>query len=696
MSKASINTHGSVLPWGEGALVAALGWLTFVCFALHFGPDISVDALHYHFYLGKNAWGQGMSRDFLAAGLQSYLTPYAYVPLSWIQSQQWSIGTALIFIASLQSLIVPALWLLACAVLGASPDWKSLAWRVAAILAGLCSPVLLAQVGSTFIDLGTSIPVVLAGALCAFASNARRPVIFLLAAGGLLGLASALKWTQAPIAVAMVMSGALACARSDDAMASAKRQVFAWATRVMIISVGLGLVFCGVMAHWSLLMWSEFGNPIFPMANAWFKSPDFGSFSFVHHRFVPDSLIIWLTKPFVMLDIYSYVHTEIRSPDAKPLLFCIALVALAICKLRLINSSSCQAACSARHPSFGWTLAFVGMAWCVWLSWSGNGRYAIALFAVMGVSLVAIIARLKSMMSVGGFQLLVLISMLLQMAALASADYRWTVSRGWKASDPFIKGSLPLELQKSPATFVTTNGLTHSHLAFSAHPESRWIGLLGSASIRPQGPGFARAQKMLAQSSRIYLVMRASVPAGDLVQSKVERSSENMARAASGVIEPYGLQADASQVCLFAETHTLKFEIESTKIRRGFWYCPVRYSEALATESKAKRESAQDQKIERAMDAAELLCPRFLKPGKTMPSIHGADQRFRNYPPTDAALIYQAGFLRMETYGNFQAVKIGTVDDLLRGKVSAPEACSLSVNPGKLPWNRWKEDSLAK
>lgn len=675
------------LPWREGLIVMVVGWLGFVSFALYLGPDINVDSLHYHFYLAKNAGGQAIARDFFAAGLQSYLTPYAYVPLAWMQEYGWSTGTALIFIASLQSAMVPSLWLCACAIFGVSCGRDAMVWRLLAVVAALSCPVLLTQVGSTFIDLGTSIPVVLAGALCALASNARRPVVLLLIAGALLGLAAALKWTQVPLAGAMVIAGAFASAHNDQQASPRRLLVKAWLVRAGFISVALAVVFCLVMANWSMMMWSEFGNPIFPMANAWFKSPDFGEYSFVHNRFVPDEWAIWLSKPLLMLDVYGYVHTETRSPDARPFILCILLALLAANRWRAPKTATVTSQPSVHAPRYAWTLVFIAMGWSIWLTWSGNGRYAISLFAVMGLALVAVMARLRTCLKSRSFQVLALIVVCLQMVLMASSAYRWSYTTSWKMADRFVRGELPRTLQREPATFVTIDSLTHSHLASTGHQASRWLGILGSASISPQGPGFERAQKILSQSDKIYLLLRGGRSTG-VEDASAMFSPLNKAVLIAETLTPYGLEADSSQGCVFGDTHSMPDEIEGANITRGFWYCPLRYSLKLVEQSLVERQRLQDRKVEQAMDAAESLCPRLLKPAKTITSIRSLRYRYRKYPPTDATLIYQAGRLRIQAYADIRDVDLGSIDDVMEAKVGAPDICRGSVNPGKPPWVR--------
>lgn len=677
------------LPWREGLLVAVVGWVAFVCLALYLGPDLNVDSLHYHFYLAKNAWGHAITRDFLAAGLQSYLTPYAYVPLAWMQEDGWTNVTALIFIATLQSAMVPSLWLCACAIFGVSRGCDAVMWRVLAVVAALSCPVLLTQVGSTFIDLGTSIPVVLAGALCGLASNARRPVALLLFAGALLGLATALKWTQGPLAVSMVIAGAFASRISDKSGFPSAPIVKAWLIRAAIISVAFGVVFCLIMANWSMMLWKEFGNPIFPMANAWFKSPDFGNYSFVHNRFVPDEWAVWLAKPLLMLDIYAYVHTETRAPDARPFLFCALLVILAAYRLSAPKPRSAAAAGGGGMPAprYTWLLVFVTVGWCVWLAWSGNGRYAIALFAVLGLALVAVMARVRAFMPAKLFRLVVLVVVCSQALLMSSAAYRWSYTKSWNFSDRFVRGELPPKLQEEPATFVTINGLTHSHLAATGHRASRWLGILGSASINPQGPGFERARKILSQSGRIYLLLRGG-GSTDRMHTPANFSPVNKAQLIAETIRPYGLEAIALQPCVFGGTHSMPSEKEWDNTRSGFWYCPLRYSAKIVEQSVVERQSSQDRKIEQAMDAAETLCPRLLRPAKAIASIRGPELRYRIYPPTDATLIYEAGRLRIRAYADIHDAELGSVDEVMEAKVGAPEMCYRSVNPGRPPWDR--------
>jgi hypothetical protein len=45
-----------------------------------FGKEMAWDLLNYHFYSGFSALHDRFEQDYFAAGMNSYLNPYAYVP----------------------------------------------------------------------------------------------------------------------------------------------------------------------------------------------------------------------------------------------------------------------------------------------------------------------------------------------------------------------------------------------------------------------------------------------------------------------------------------------------------------------------------------------------------------------------------------------------------------------------------------
>jgi hypothetical protein len=129
-------------------------------------------------------------------------------------------------------------------------------WPVAAaLLIAAVGPMTLSEVGTSFADILTALPVIAGCTLILCADDGHRQRY--LFAGLLLGAAVGLKLTNVVYAV-----GAAA------AVLAATRPLLA------TISLGIGGAL-GALATggaWSLMLWQEMGNPIFPLFNGVFQS----------------------------------------------------------------------------------------------------------------------------------------------------------------------------------------------------------------------------------------------------------------------------------------------------------------------------------------------------------------------------------------------------------------------------------------
>ena len=92
----------------------------------------------------------------------------------------------------------------------------------------------------------------------------------------------------------------------------------------------LGISFVLTAAPWSYRLARMFGNPMFPLLNNVFKSPEFTTASLKHYRFVPDSLTDALLRPFAMTGTDSMIHEELSAPDIRYAL--LLLVFLVVCR----------------------------------------------------------------------------------------------------------------------------------------------------------------------------------------------------------------------------------------------------------------------------------------------------------------------------------------------------------------------------
>lgn len=233
------------------AAVAALAALL----SLLRGQDANWDLRNYHLH---NAWSWFEGRlglDLAPAQLQSYFTPWLDLPY-YLLVQHAPAPLAGAVLGALHGLaFVPLAWI-AWRLLAADPQRARMAPVLA--LAGLASAVFLSELGNTMGDNSTA-PLVL-GALALCLPGERWRAARVLGAGALLGLAVGLKLTNATYAVALGL-----------AVLAAPRP---WRERLGAaagLTAATALAFALVAGPWLYRIWNEFGNPLFPQYNAWFR-----------------------------------------------------------------------------------------------------------------------------------------------------------------------------------------------------------------------------------------------------------------------------------------------------------------------------------------------------------------------------------------------------------------------------------------
>ncbi len=176
---------------------------------------------------------------------------------------------------------------------------------VCAVALAFLNPVLIQQIGSSYADITTA-ELVLAGWLL-LTSAVRAPhAAQVVCAGLLLGAATALKLTNTVHAIA------------------------AFAVLIMLplslrgriryglgYGICLGLGFASVAAPWSYRLERMFGNPLFPLMNNVFRSPEFTTEPLHHFRFIPASFAEGLWRPFAIVNPVAWVQEELTAPDLR-------------------------------------------------------------------------------------------------------------------------------------------------------------------------------------------------------------------------------------------------------------------------------------------------------------------------------------------------------------------------------------------
>src|SRR5258706_946798 len=331
------------------------------------GKDMASDALSYHIYAGFSAVNNRFAHDYFAAGPQSYFNPYIYVPFYLLIGSGLSSLEISSVLAIAHSVMLWLTYELAVSVCPSGDRRERLKFGLCAIAFALVNPILLQQIGSTFADITTG-ELVLAGWLLLALAIRTPSAARVIGAGLLCGVATGLKLTNAVHAIA-----------GFAILTMLPLAPWGRIRRGLAYGISLGIGFLVIAAPWSYRLERRFGNPLFPMLNNVFRSPEFTTETGRATCFIPDSFAEALWRPFAMIDPVTMVHEEPRAPDPRYAVMFILIGAL-LCRWlwRRRAASASQPVMSADAASAR-TLTALGCGfavdWVIWLSGSGNSRY---------------------------------------------------------------------------------------------------------------------------------------------------------------------------------------------------------------------------------------------------------------------------------------------------------------------------------
>src|SRR5437879_6126942 len=218
----------------------------------------------------------------------------------------WHSVAVSIVLATAHSLSIGLLYLIAHTLFANLPPRERIIFSCLAAALGGATGVYWMTVGGSFLD-PLLVPPMLAGLLLLLredAHAARRAAL----AGALFGAAAALKYSNAIYALAALP---LALAMPGLAGASRLRACFAY---VLGAAVAVGLL----AGPWFALLTREFGNPVFPLLNGWFRSPHALPINLIGERFALRDPIALLAFPFRMLSLDPSIYSEnFRSEERR-------------------------------------------------------------------------------------------------------------------------------------------------------------------------------------------------------------------------------------------------------------------------------------------------------------------------------------------------------------------------------------------
>ena len=416
---------------------------------LYAGKDLNWDLLHYHFYLPYALFGGRFTLDYFAAGPQSYLNPLGYVPFYLALAAGWHSVIVSVLFAVAHGLNITFLYLIARA-LGSE---RSSAVLAAAL--GAASVVFFATVGTSFLDPLLTVPM-LAGVWLLVRMPARGGW-----AGVLIGVAAALKYSNAFFALAALL------------LIRERRTLFTYMAGGAAAVTALAL-------PWMVVLYREFGNPVFPHLNSVFRSPDFPAVSLGAERFAPRDLSEALTFPLRLASPEFMTYAEIAAPDVRFAALLFALLALGIAAARRRDVPDVR------------FIAFFLIAAGAWIATSGNGRYGMFVLLLIGPCLA------RTLELAGGLRfarIALPVVLVAQLAAMTMNSHsRWFLAESWSREwFPFV---VPERAQREPALYLTMEAQTMSVVVPYLHPGSSFVNLRGQHSL---APGWKRIEALLAR-----------------------------------------------------------------------------------------------------------------------------------------------------------------------------------------------------
>jgi hypothetical protein len=430
------------------------------------GKDVSWDLLNYHYYLPYELVGGRLGQDFFAASAQSYLNPVGYLPFYFMVSAGWHSVAASVVLAVAHSTSLALLYLIARKLFAHLPGRDRVIFSALAAALGGATAVWWATVGTSFLD-PLLAPLMLGGLLLLLDAGA-HPVRRAAAAGALFGIAAALKSSNAVLAVAALpLALALPIPRVRAGLAYAAGGVAAVAL---------------LAGPWHAALWREFGNPVFPLLNAWFQSPHALPFNLSGGRFALADLGAAAAFPFRMALLDRALYAETFAPDFR--FAALTVAALALAALAAARRSPEPRALAGAD----WRLlGFFALAAVLWLASSANARYGIVVLLLAGLAL----ARLAERILPQGVARVALAALLAaQLAAsIVAAHSRWFLAEPW--SRHWLPYAPPERALREPALYLSVEVLPMAVVAPFLHPGAAFVNFRGQHSLPTDSPRLA-------------------------------------------------------------------------------------------------------------------------------------------------------------------------------------------------------------
>ncbi|HJT60531.1 MAG TPA: hypothetical protein VJ797_02540 [Burkholderiales bacterium] len=626
---------GRTSPWWVFGLPAALCAL----WSVQAGKDVNWDLLNYHYYLPFELLGQRLEQDFFAASAQSYLNPLGYLPFYLMVAHGWHSVVVSMVLAAAHSLSIGLLYLIARKLFAHLPPRDQAELSIFAAAMGTATGVYWMTVGGSFLD-PLLLPPMLGGLLLLLRGNAQATRDAGMA-GLLFGAAAALKYSNAIYVLAALP------------LAIAMRGGVAYL-------IGAAAAVAVLAGPWLLLLLREFGNPVFPLFNGWFRSPDYLEFNMVNERFALRDPLAVLALPFRMAALGPRIYAENFAPDLRFAALVLTLPGLAVLAAR----RSARVAAALRGP--GWrVLAFFVCALALWLVSSANARYGMIVLLLAGVCLAWFIQLL---LPARAARVVLALLLVVQVGiSIVASPPRWFSSAQW--SGRWLPYEVPERAEREPALYLSVEILPMAVVAPFLHPASSFVNIRGQHSLPADSP------RLKALRERHLGRVRTL---GRFLELADGRPAEAQVRAYDARLLRFGLRVDTADCFAIA----WRPDDQDALSRAANWLAGGGKSiEPLSVTSCALSRVARDPAdVEREQRASALFerieksCPRLFR-GQTSVTEPFGSGWSRNYNGLDARLEAFADRLILHRYRIGSYTELGRISEWEGGTGELPLAC---------------------
>ncbi|HEX4266521.1 MAG TPA: glycosyltransferase family 87 protein [Steroidobacteraceae bacterium] len=593
------------------------------------GKDMQWDTLHYHLYAGFSALHDRFSLDYFAAGTQSYLNPYSYVPFYLLATSRLTALESATILALFQSAILWLSYELALRVARPQDRRTQVAIGVSAAVLAFANPVLIDQLGSSFADITTA-ELVLAGCLLLI-DAIRTPAAWRIAASGvLLGAATAFKLSNALPGVSLAIVPLFL-------PVGWRRRLGDAALLGLCVAAGFALV----AWPWSLQLERNFGNPFLPLLNGLFHSPHYTHGPGLEYRFIPPSWRAALWRPFAIATSVRMVHVESAAPDLRYVILIVVGV------LSLIRGTARRwlpgRAVTGDPRLLPEDRALLALAcaflinWALWLRMSGNSRYFLPTACLAAVLVIALLFRLLARWPKLRYCVVAVVLAIQVHQVYVGTNFRPLLP--WNDGPWFEVPEIPAP-DSAPALYFSVGVQSNAFIVPFLPRGSGFIDLHGDYVL---GPGGANGAHILSMIRRFSPHLKVLV--SDRRVDAARRADVPYPVDINDALEPFGLRADTDRCARIVvpaapKVHDVTVQRAVPNLPRADWYTLYLITcDVVPDGGTFGAIPPEERSAERALDRLEVACPAVLQPRGSVTfrvkTRDGQDDWIRSYGNTD-------------------------------------------------------------